>query len=198
MNDSILLPKIERTEAGLIRVLAPCVGWWDDPPHRGAWVGPGSSIGTIRQLNRRYRLVLPDGAAGRVGGRLPAHHVNAVEFGELLLELSPVATAAREEAGESQTIPGQPPGATLAPEMLAIISPTEGVFYLRATPDAAPFVKAGSRIRLGQPIGLVEVMKTFNQIVYEGPGFPETAEVVEVRVNDGEEVEAGQILVVVR
>ena len=45
---------------------------------------------------------------------------------------------------------------------------------------------------------LLEVMKTFNQIGYGGAGFPEDAEVVEVRVADRDEVRAGQVLVVVR
>ncbi len=41
-------------------------------------------------------------------------------------------------------------------------------------------------------------MKTFNQILYEGPGFPDQAEVIEIRVRDAEEVRAGQVLIVVR
>ena len=54
------------------------------------------------------------------------------------------------------------------------------------------------RVRRGDAVGLVEVMKTFNQILYQGPGFPDQAEVVEVRLQDAEEVRAGQVLVVVR
>ncbi len=41
-------------------------------------------------------------------------------------------------------------------------------------------------------------MKTFNQILYEGPGFAEQAEVLEVRAADAQEVRAGDVLVVVR
>ena len=62
----------------------------------------------------------------------------------------------------------------------------------------AAVVEVGSRVQAGDPLGLVEVMKTFNQILYGGPGFPEDAEVVEVRAGDAEEVRAGQILMVVR
>jgi biotin carboxyl carrier protein len=53
-------------------------------------------------------------------------------------------------------------------------------------------------VRRGDAVGLVEVMKTFNQILYDGPGFPEEAEVVEVRCEDGQEVRVGEVLVVVR
>ena len=41
-------------------------------------------------------------------------------------------------------------------------------------------------------------MKTFNPIVYGGGSLPDTAEVVEVLAADGEEVRAGQVLLVVR
>jgi len=72
-----------------------------------------------------------------------------------------------------------------------------GVGVARLDPTA-PFVEVGARVAAGQPVGLVEVMKTFNQIHYGGPGWPEHAEVVEVRADDGEEVSAGQVLIVVR
>jgi biotin carboxyl carrier protein len=48
------------------------------------------------------------------------------------------------------------------------VAPTNGVFYGRPAPDAEPFVRVGERIAIGQPIGLIEVMKTFNQILFEG------------------------------
>ena len=50
----------------------------------------------------------------------------------------------------------------------------------------------------GQVVGLVEVMKTFNQIQYGGAGLPEEAEVLEIRADEGAEIRAGQVLVVVR
>ena len=47
-------------------------------------------------------------------------------------------------------------------------------------------------------MGLVEVMKTFNQILYDGPGFADQAEVLEIRCEDAQEVHAGEVLIVVR
>jgi biotin carboxyl carrier protein len=79
-----------------------------------------------------------------------------------------------------------------------ILSPLPGTFYRKPAPDAPPFANEGDVIKAGDVVGLVEVMKTFNQIAYGGPGFPEAAEVVEVRAGDAEEVQAGQVLVVVR
>jgi acetyl-CoA carboxylase biotin carboxyl carrier protein len=79
-----------------------------------------------------------------------------------------------------------------------VVSPVDGVFYRGPGPQATPFVEVGSRLRVGQPIGLVEVMKTFNQVLYGAIGLPEEAVVLEVRCGDGEEVRAGQTLLVVR
>ena len=78
------------------------------------------------------------------------------------------------------------------------MAPTDGVFYTAAGPGSPPFAPKGTRLSSGQTIGLIEVMKTFNPILYGGGALPESSEVVEVLVGDGEEVRAGQPLLVVR
>ena len=82
---------------------------------------------------------------------------------------------------------------------LAIGAPTDGVFY-RSPSAGREAVRRRRRPRqvTGRPIGLIEVMKTFNPITYGGPGFPDEAEVVEILAADGQEVRAGQALVVVK
>lgn len=195
MSDRSLLVHVERRGRGRPRVLAPAVGWWSDPPEPGARVAPGSRVGRLRWLNSRVELVMPDGVAGTV---LPhtLGRIEAVGYGQLLfrLDLEPTApgkAASSKSARDSQET-GLPRGAR------AVTAPTDGVFYSRPAPGAAPFVQVGDRLRTGQPVGLVEVMKTFHQIVYGGPGFPDGAEVLETRCADGEEVRAGQAVVVVR
>jgi biotin carboxyl carrier protein len=73
-----------------------------------------------------------------------------------------------------------------------------GVFYNRPSPEAAPFVQAGSAVSAGNVLGLVEVMKSFNQIIYGGPGLPERGEVAQVLVSDNAEVVFGQVLFRIR
>lgn len=198
MNEPILTARVERGDGGRLRVLAPLVGIWSGHPHAGALLGPGSGVGLLAQLNRRFRLVLPDGAAGRVWGAVPRDRTVPVEYGEPLFELLPVRAGSDPTVDDDAASPGRPTGADLAPGLRAVVSPTDGVFYRRPAPGAAPFLEVGARVREGEPIGLVEVMKTFNQILYGGPGFPEEGDVVEIRCADAEEVRAGQILVVVR
>ena len=195
MTDRSLAVRVEQKGRGRPRVLAPAVGWWSDSPQAGAWVGPGSCVGRLRCLNRRFELVMPDGVAGTV---LPPTNarIEPVGYGQLLFCLDPERTgpvsAASSKSSRGSVETGLPRGAR------AVTAPTDGVFYSRASPAAAPFVRVGDRLQTGQPVGLVEVMKTFHQIVYGGPGFPDQAEVLELRCKDGEEVRAGQALVVVR
>jgi acetyl-CoA carboxylase biotin carboxyl carrier protein len=70
-----------------------------------------------------------------------------------------------------------------------IPSPLPGTFYRRPSPDAAPFVEPGATVAAGAVIGIVEVMKQFNQIETPTGGV-----VAEILVEDGEPVEAGQPL----
>ena len=199
LSEPILLGTVEHEDDGALRILAPGVGWWSEIPHHGALLGPGSSIGNLYRLNRRFRLVLPDGASGRITDGLPTHRVMAVEHGQLLFRLAPVHSDGFDGIGaDEQATRGHPAGADLPPGTRAIVSPTDGVFYRKSSPDAPAFVEPGQKIRLGHTVGLVEVMKTFNQILYEGPGFPDPGEVVEVRAEDAVEVRSGQVLVVVR
>ena len=82
-----------------------------------------------------------------------------------------------------------PPAADLAG---AVKSPMVGTAYLRASPEAKPFVELGSMVKVGDKLLLVEAMKTFNDIVATRPG-----RVVSILVDDGSPVEYDQPLMIV-
>lgn len=194
MSARSLQARVESDGEGSIMVLAPAVGWWSDLPLPGSLLGPGSVIGWLAQLNRRARLVLPEGVEAGIVSDLPRKRALAVEYGQRLFRLAPAGEISLERPGAGAVRDGDEP----VERSGAVVSPTDGVFYRRASPDAPPFVEVGSRIKRGQPIGLVEVMKTFNHILYDGPGSKDEAEVVEIRCADAQEVSAGEILMVVR
>jgi acetyl-CoA carboxylase biotin carboxyl carrier protein len=77
--------------------------------------------------------------------------------------------------------------------LVAIESPMVGTFYSAASPDADPFVSAGSTLAEGDVVCLIEAMKIFNEIKAEVGGTIET-----VLVNSGDAVEFGQELLLVR
>lgn len=68
-------------------------------------------------------------------------------------------------------------------------SPLVGVFYAAPAPDAAPFVKVGDRVKVGDVLCIVEAMKLMNEIVAEFDG-----EIVDICATNGDVVEFGQAL----
>jgi len=198
MNEPVLLVLVEPAGEKGQRVLSPGVGWWSHHPRTGGLLGPGNSVGLFTSLNRRFALRLPDHASGRIRGALPRDRTVPVEYGQPLFDLEGLQSGAGDETPALDVAHGHPGEADLPEGCWAVLSPTDGVFYRRSSPEAPPFVEVGSRVRLGEPLGLVEVMKTFNQILYEGPGLPQEAEVVEIRVGEAEDVHSRQVLLVLR
>lgn len=163
-------------------VRSSSVGVWSVIPEDGA-IMEGTGVGVLTQGNRRIVLRLPVGVRGTVRDSPRASRRSvAVEWGQVLFRLEPLGESATVEHEDTVTSAN---AAGIFP------APTDGVYYTRPTPTAEPFVKPGDTLRNGQPVGLIEVMKTFNHVLFEGEGLPETAVVVEYLVADGEAVAAG-------
>jgi acetyl-CoA carboxylase biotin carboxyl carrier protein len=65
-----------------------------------------------------------------------------------------------------------------------------GTFYRRPDPESDPYVEEGDEVSTGDTIGLIEVMKNFNEITVEEDG-----KISKFLVEDEEAVDAGQDLV---
>jgi biotin carboxyl carrier protein len=180
---------VARVASAGTTVRAPMIGLWFDAPASGSVVTSGSRVGTLVQLGRRFELVVPEGVAGRVAIEGRPHEGAPVEYGQTLFGLTPITSLSGSEIPAA----GEAPAASSG--ILVVSSPTDGVFYRAPALDAKPYVSAGDRVTTGQPVGLIEVMKTFNPIAYGGAGLPDEAEVVEIVAADGQEVRAGQALV---
>ncbi len=76
---------------------------------------------------------------------------------------------------------------------IRIKSPIIGTAYLAPEPGAKKFVKVGDKIKKGQTIMIVEAMKTMNHVPSTSDG-----EVKKILVNDGQPVEFGQPLIVLK
>lgn len=72
-------------------------------------------------------------------------------------------------------------------------SPLVGTFYAAPAEDADPFVKAGDEVKEGQVLAIVEAMKLMNEIESDFSGT-----VAEILVENGQAVEYGQPLFVIR
>ncbi len=71
-------------------------------------------------------------------------------------------------------------------------SPMVGTFYASANPEAAPFVKLGQQVKVGDTLGIIEAMKMFNQIEADAAGT-----VLAIVASSGEPVEFDEPLFVI-
>jgi acetyl-CoA carboxylase biotin carboxyl carrier protein len=65
-----------------------------------------------------------------------------------------------------------------------------GTFYRSPDPESDPYVEEGDKVSAGDTIGLIEVMKSFQEVKAEEDG-----EVSKFLVENEEAVDAGQDLV---
>ena len=72
-------------------------------------------------------------------------------------------------------------------------SPIIGTAYLAPEPGAKKFVEVGDKIKKGQTVMIVEAMKTMNHVPSTNDGV-----VKKVLVNDGQPVEFGQALILLK
>ncbi len=70
-----------------------------------------------------------------------------------------------------------------------INAPMPSRFYRSAAPGEPPFVEVGNRVSVGEPVAVLEVMKTYNPVE-----APFNCEILEILVQDGEAVEYNQPL----
>lgn len=83
------------------------------------------------------------------------------------------------------TKPAVAPASTAATSGPVVNAPLTGIFYAAPSPGAAPLVSVGSIVAVGQPIGLIEAMKLFNEIKSDKAG-----RVVRIIAQDGQLVKA--------
>jgi acetyl-CoA carboxylase biotin carboxyl carrier protein len=96
-----------------------------------------------------------------------------------------VPIAARPASARSQaTIP-----ATQLGSNAAVRSPMVGVFYRAPSPKDPPFVEVGSKVKRGDPLCLIEVMKLFTTIAADQDG-----RIAQILPSNGDLVEFDQVL----
>ena len=76
---------------------------------------------------------------------------------------------------------------------IRVKSPIIGTAYLAAEPGAKKFVEVGDKIKKGQTVMIVEAMKTMNHVLSTSDGT-----VKKILVNDGQPVEFGQPLIILK
>lgn len=132
-----------------------------------------------------------------------------LKYGDLELRVSrsapdaerPAARAMPAEAQAAASPParveevapaGKSRAAAAPPGMAVVKAPMVGTFYRAPSPGAAPFVEVGDRVEPDTVVCIIEVMKLMNTIHAEATGV-----VREIRVENSQPVEFGQVLLVI-
>lgn len=100
------------------------------------------------------------------------------------------APSAESAPAKSESTPTTAPKSTANTEK--ITSPMVGTFYRAPSPDSAPYVNVGDKVKKGQTIAIIEAMKIMNEIEAEFD-----CKIVEIVPNDAQSVEFDAVLFVV-
>ncbi|MEN8223489.1 MAG: biotin/lipoyl-containing protein [Acidobacteriota bacterium] len=174
-------------------ILSPGVGVFESIVKNGEFISAGSAIGNLFILGLRFVLTLPQNISGIVDTGENNLQIFPVGYKTPILSLS--SDIEKQEKKSSEKLKknndrGQ------SNEMI-ITAFTTGIFYTRPSPDSPPYISPGSIIHKGNVLGLIEVMKSFNQIVFTGDGKNESGKVLKIVAEDSSEVSFGDPLVII-
>jgi acetyl-CoA carboxylase biotin carboxyl carrier protein len=103
--------------------------------------------------------------------------------------MTPVQTVAQSSESYSSTVsPAKDPSSHTG----AVKSPMVGTVYMASEPGAAPFVKVGDQVSVGQTLLIIEAMKVMNPIKAQNGGI-----VREILVKDAAPVEYDEVLLII-
>lgn len=182
----------EKTENGY-DILSPAVGIIKNIPVTNEIISGSSSLGVLEILQTQYELKLPKNIVGKVSNPDKEHTVKPVEYREKLFSVLPIDM--ENEASEND---GLEKDGNVSEDQIQVKAPTDGIFYRKPTPDSSNYVEEGDTVKKGQVLGLVEVMKCFNQITFSDLTFPENAKITKICVDDAAEVKYQQTLFVLK
>ena len=145
----------------------------------------------IRKIKKLIELLEESGIAeieikeGEESVRIIRQGHNPVAAGAPAAPNMAVPAPAFRPAGAAEPSTSEP----AAPPRKVLKSPMVGTFYRAASPGAKPLVDVGQNVSIGDPIGIIEAMKMFNQVEADQNGV-----IAEVLVEDGQPVEYDQPL----
>lgn len=141
----------------------------------------GSVVGTVETLRTTYALQLPAGGPWTLRAREIDERDTGVGVGARLLELKVWEEGSIDADRDTQNDGSE-----------NYASPMAGQFFLRPSPDKPPFIQVGDIIEPGTQLGLVEVMKFFYPLVFEGEG---RWKITEILAEDSTSLDAGDSVI---
>ncbi|MCK5004570.1 MAG: hypothetical protein KAS21_05755 [Candidatus Aminicenantes bacterium] len=182
-----------KEEKGSINILSPGIGIFETKVRGGDILSPGSYFGNLNLMGSISGLYLPDNISG------------IVEPGENNLLVFPVGyktpvlslKSERKKTERVQSNKTSQKSDKSRKSEIIITAFTTGIFYTKPSPESPPFISSGSVIHKGSVLGLIEVMKSFNQIIFTGDEKYEKGKVLKVLEEDSSEVRQGDPLFII-
>ena len=172
-------------EDGASDICAPHIGSFTASVAVNAVVGGPVPLGEFRIGNRDWTLMLPEGVEGRVVDLVRDARGATAEYKDVLLVLQRGALDQAIDGGSVQA------GETFSGEVFR--APMDGQFYRRPSPDEPAFASVGDVIEPGATVGLIEVMKFFYPVTFDGR---HAARVTKVTVDTARPVTSGEVIFV--
>ena len=178
-----------------VSVLSPSIGFCCVVAKPGKHLSANAFIGKLTILNTNINLYLPPDVFGKVIIEEKRDKTFPVEYKQELFRLS--QENIRSESKEKKVQTKEKDKKELDGGFL-IRASTTGIFYRRSSPDAPAYVEEGQKIEKGKIVGLIEVMKTFNHIVFHGTDISDSGVIKKILCEDAQEVKLGDGLFVVK
>ncbi|MFC2118969.1 acetyl-CoA carboxylase biotin carboxyl carrier protein [Bacteroidota bacterium] len=172
------------------RILSPAVGTFYPAVENNSFVAANSIIGRLKILNSSFDIVLPGNFSGQIEIINGEDKCFFVDYKQDLFLLKPYINIDSEEIENVKTN-------ELDQEFengFLVRSFTTGIFYRRSSPDLPPYVEEGQLIEKGKALCLIEVMKTFNKVLFQGTAKSDSGKIKKILVEDCTEVNIGQPL----
>jgi acetyl-CoA carboxylase biotin carboxyl carrier protein len=183
-----IICKAEKKE-GIVNIFSPSVGIYHRSPNNGDYLCPGSYIGYLSVLKSKFQLYIPDDISGRTDIDINSLREIRTGYGDPILQILSTENITSIDNVKKDKFNGNK-----KQEGIIIRSFITGIFYSRETPDSSPFVKVGSIVTRGDTLGLIEVMKSFNKIIFdEGEKFG-SGIIEEIFVDNDIEIKMGDPL----
>ncbi len=112
--------------------------------------------------------------------------------GDAAAPAAPATPKAPNASAQPSPRPGRQRDAAIPQGMVVVKAPMVGTFYRAPSPGAQAFVEVGNKVAEDSVVCIIEVMKLMNTIHAGTAGI-----VREIRVENSQPVEFGQILIVI-
>lgn len=148
-----------------------------------------TSVQELELENEGARLLI------RKPGKTEVVNIQSAPITHTYTQPAIVPTAPQTGAAPAEQLssPAAIPASTPADNLHKIVSPMVGTFYRASSPDNPAYVQVGDRVGEKSVVCILEAMKLMNELEAEVRG-----EIVEILVENGQLVEYGQPLFLVK